>query len=554
MKKLLIIVLSLLSLTAQAKIDVQIEPSQVVQGETFQLTLTQENAQDTSVPALNVLQTDFIILGTERSVNYSIINGRAQSASQWVISLQSKKKGIVTIPAIKFGNEQTSSLTINVAAASSAFDSQNDKDNASQDDDLFISVSANETKPYVNQQIVYTVKLYNRKRLLNGEFQGPQATDALLIPLGDSRRYQTTRNNKEYIVEEINYAIFPQKSGTLKIESPVFSALVYDLNPQRVSVHDEPLKLKVQSIPKDYTGKVWLPAQAINLTEKYENTTQTISQGSTLVRTIELEGVAVPGQLLPTLAFKENQAFNVYPEKGHEQNVVKQGVLVGSVATKVTYLFKEAGKVIIPEVKVPWFNTTTGKMETATLPPRSIEVTPSAALNTQSAVQSDAPQETSAPKTPNATKTTNLMDANNKGWAVAALFALLWLITLGLWRMPRRGLKNQSMNTQYKNALQAFNKACANGDPVETRDALLAFAALHWPDASVLNLTDLAHLIPNAHLKSQLHLLSQALYKSEEPTSWRGEDLARSMEVFLKIKPVKEEKKTNSLPPINKLC
>lgn len=199
----------------------------------------------------------------------------------------------------------------------------------------------------------------------------------MLVPLGEEKRYQTQKNGVTFLVEEQNYAIFPQKSGPLKIKPPVFTALIYDFNPERVKATDKPMNIEVQPIPKEYSGKVWLPAKQVKLMEQYENSDQTIAQGNTLIRTVILEGVGVPAQLLPALNFAEIDGVNVYPEKGKDKNRVTYGELIGRTEIKVTYLFNKAGKITIPELKLPWFNTETGKEEIATLPAKTFEVTPS---------------------------------------------------------------------------------------------------------------------------------------------------------------------------------
>ena len=48
------------------------------------------------------------------------------------------------------------------------------------------------------------------------------------VPFGGERRYQVNKNGRTYAVEEQQFALFPQKSGDLKIKPPVFNALVYD--------------------------------------------------------------------------------------------------------------------------------------------------------------------------------------------------------------------------------------------------------------------------------------------------------------------------------------
>lgn len=546
MKKVIIwFLLSLFSSLTFAEIQVQLDPSQVTMGETFKLSITQEDQQSGGVPDLTELQKDFVILGTERHANYSIINGQAQSQSQWIVLLRALKPGIFTIPPIKIGLEQSSPITINVQESTKT---QTFPDNSIQEQDVFLITGVDEKKPYVNQQIIYTVKLYNSKRLLDAEYQGPKVDDALLIPLGDAKRYHEVQNNITYVVEEQNYAIYPQKSGNLKIISPTFNALVYDYNPQRIQAKSKTINLSVKPMPKQYQGKLWLPAKQVKLSEQYENSNQTISQGSTLTRTVTLEGVAIPAQLLPSLTFQETNSFSVYPEKGAERNQVKNGVLVGSVEIKVTYLFNKAGKTTIPELRLPWFNTETGKEEVAVLPPRSLEITPSTAVKTSTTNSQRVDKEIA---TRQLVSDSGLNTNASGGWALALaiIFALAWLITLGLWVWQKQSRYTISKR-EYKKALNALNKACNECNPKKARDAVLKWASLQWPDAPLLNLTDLTQLVRDAHLKKQLHLLSQVLYRSQEKTLWRGDELLRAV-YAVKRNQSGKKRKNNNLPPIN---
>lgn len=546
MKKVIIwFLLSLFSSLTFAEIQVQLDPSQVTMGETFKLSITQEDQQSGGVPDLTELQKDFVILGTERHANYSIINGQAQSQSQWIVLLRALKPGIFTIPPIKIGLEQSSPITINVQESTKT---QTFPDNSIQEQDVFLITGVDEKKPYVNQQIIYTVKLYNSKRLLDAEYQGPKVDDALLIPLGDAKRYHEVQNNITYVVEEQNYAIYPQKSGNLKIISPTFNALVYDYNPQRIQAKSKTINLSVKPMPKQYQGKLWLPAKQVKLSEQYENSNQTISQGSTLTRTVTLEGVAIPAQLLPSLTFQETNSFSVYPEKGAERNQVKNGVLVGSVEIKVTYLFNKAGKTTIPELRLPWFNTETGKEEVAVLPPRSLEITPSTAVKT-STTNSQRVDKEIATRQPVSDSGLNTNASGGWALALAIIFALAWLITLGLWVWQKQSRYTISKR-EYKKALNALNKACNECNPKKARDAVLKWASLQWPDAPLLNLTDLTQLVRDAHLKKQLHLLSQVLYRSQEKTLWRGDELLRAV-YAVKRNQSGKKRKNNNLPPIN---
>ncbi len=548
MKKLFFaITLSIYALLAHAEIQIQINPSPVTSEENFQLTLTQSNVQGGGVPDLSVLQKDFIILGTARQVNYSVVNGQSSSNSQWVVTLKPLRTGVLSIPAIKMGSETSSPMTINVEPAGA----QQDNSNLDQQD-LFLQTSLDQDKPYVNQELIYTVKIYNTKRLLDADYEAPQADNALIIPLGDTKRYQTVQNNTSYVVEEQKYAVFPQKSGVLTISSPTFTALVYDAEPQRVKVQDKETKINVQAIPPQYQG-AWLPAKEVTLTEQYENASQTLSQGSTLVRTITLEGVGIPAQLLPSLDFKGSDIFSVYPEKGIDRNQIRQGELVGRTEFKVTYLFNKPGKIIVPQLSLSWFNTQTGKEELAILAPRSIEITPSlnatnniTQVNSQNPMSSKAASDNSVTAVPALSSQSS--ENNSWAWFVALFFACAWILTLilGAWK---KGWTLGGKKT-YKKALKELKEACTNSNPQAARDALLKWASLHWPDVRILNLSEFVQLVRDTQLKKQVHLLSQVLYKNQERGLWRGDELFRAVS-NIKLTKSPTIGKNTVLPSIN---
>ncbi len=527
----------LFSLMASAEIQIEIDSSQINFNESFRLTLTQDNLQTNSTsPNLTPLKRDFFIISTERGVNYSVINGQSQSSGTWTVTLKPKKKGVLTIPAIQVGPEQTAPLTLQVTADTN---SQTISPIQNRQQSILLATEVNEKKPYVNQQILYKVTLYNSKQLLDGNYQGPKVKDALLIPLDGGKRYQTQKNNVNYLVEEQNYAIFPQKSGPLEITSPVFTALIYDLNPQRVTTEDQTIRLKIQPIPKEFTGKIWLPAKKVKLTEHYERM-QSLHQGDTLIRTVTLQGKGVPAQLLPMLHFAQTDAFSTYPEKGKEHNKIAQGELLSNIQIKVTYLFNKSGSITIPALKLPWFNTLTGKEETAILPSKTFEILPSTNPEpVKKQINLPATQES---------KHALSETKNNAAWIIATLFALAWIITLALWKRSQ-GVQN-TLKKESKRVLKELHQACIQHNPQQVSNALLRWAKLRWPNDTLLNLRDIALIVQDASLKKQIEILSQLLYRNSEKTLWRGDELWKSIQGIAKTIP-KKENKISPLPPIN---
>jgi len=529
---------------ANAAITTEIDPPKVRLGEPFRLTITMDNAQAGGVPDLSPLQRDFTITSTERSSAYTIINGQARSVSQWSVLLLAKKTGVVDIPPIQIGQEQSAASTIEVTEESAPAAPHHPD---TPDTDVMLKTEVSNDQPFVNQQVIYTVKLYNRQRLLDAEYQPPGIEDALLIPLGDGRRYQTTEQGRAYHVEEQTYAVFPQKSGDLQINPPAFNALVYDTIPRRVNVRGEPIKLAVKSMPVNYTGKHWLPAKQITLSEDYDKPASTLLQGTTLERTITLQAVAVPAQLLPTLTFTSHKNFNVYPEKPVIHNAIKQQELIGTTRVKVTYLLNTPGSITIPKLSLTWFNSITGKEEVATLPAKHIEVEPNTgavhAVDSSSPLAEKMPTLTDAPTQ---LPTQVEIKSYHYAWFLVLGFVIAWLLVFFWWWFYPRFFIGRARRL----ALRQLHDACESHDPVQAKAALLRWAALHWPDAKLLNLNDLAKLIHDSQLKKQLQLLSRALYSEDKQRLWRGGDLWRGVTGY-RFKSSSAKSKGNGLPPIN---
>ncbi|WP_131782521.1 BatD family protein [Legionella gresilensis] len=512
-----------------AELTMQVEATKIQKGETFRLIITNDK-MPTGVPDLTPLQTDFTIVGTERSTNYSIINGTATSSNQWTVLLLPKKTGVLSIPAIRVGQEYTPAKTIEVTNVQN----NSNPTTINKQQDVILTAELSNEHPYINEQIIYTVKLYNSRRLLDVNYQGPQIDDALLIPLGDGRRYQVAENGRVYSVEEQQYAIFPQKSGELNIIPPSFNALIYDAIPEPVHVQASASKLKVKPIPASFQGKNWLPAKQINLTEQYDQTTNSIQQGSTLRRIITLQAVGAPAQLLPRLTFNNTDQFSVYPEKPIEKNRFRQFELMGTATTNITYLLNKSGKVTIPAIQLPWFNTVTNKTEIATLPALTLNVVDNVAnSNAATTAVTTQQSQTIPPKIKHETDLNSIQPINaftlngksngNLPWWLAGGFALAWFLTLLLWWWTRKRPSTLGHINKRKVFAQ-LKQACLANQPEQARISLLNWARWQWPDLEFLNLDDINKVVSDIAFRREINELSKAIYHSEQ-SNWRGEKL-----------------------------
>ncbi|STX30161.1 KQDN repeat-containing protein [Legionella beliardensis] len=563
MKKLIFAaIIVLYSSIIQAELSVQVDATNVQKGETFHLIITNDSAT-TGIPDLTPLQTNFTIVGTQRSTNYSVINGKATSSNQWIIALLPKKTGNLTIPAIQVGQEHTPAKTIEVTKSQTNATSTD----AVKQQDVILKAELSNNTPYVNEQVIYTVKLYNSRRLLDVNYQGPQVDDALLIPLGDGRRYQAAENGRIYAVEEQQYAIFPQKSGEIKITPPSFNALIYDSMPEPVHIQAAASQLKVKSVPLNFQGKNWLPAKQVNLAEKYDQTLTSIEQGNTLRRTVTLQAIGTPAQLLPNLTFTSNDKFSVYPEKPIEKNSFRQFELIGTTTFNITYILNKPGKVTIPAIQIPWFNIVTNKEEVATLPALTLNVIASTnntstnaniTANKKVDQNNDTSQEV-ASITKNSNHASDIKPplvtlkskvTNNIAWWLASGFALAWLITLLLWWKQGSQLPFVKA-TRRKKIIAQLKQACLTNQPELARIALLNWAHLQWPNRVFLTLADVNRLVNDRALKHEINELSKVLYHINQHT-WQGERLWKIISNYKANDPTSKSK-VRPLKPLNPL-
>lgn len=544
MKRCLILIgLTLWLGFAQAAVTLQVDSQKVQMGQPFRLTLTLDD--EAGLPDLTPLRKDFTVVGTERSINYTVINGQARSVNQWIIMLMPKRTGMLTIPAIRIGQEQTAATTVEVME-----DQPDETQSMDEPKDIMLLTEVSDEHPYVNQQVIYTVKLYYNRRLLDADYQTPEINDGLLVPLGEGRRYQKSINGIAYAVEEQQYALFPQKSGPLKIKPPVYNALVADVIPRRASVKAKTTTLMVKPAPAN-AGTNWFPAKQVQLTESYDEPSLRLKQGDTLTRTITVQATGAAAQLMPRLNLQKSDEYSIYPEKPVEKTTLQADNLVGTTTLKVTYLLNKSGKIVIPELKLPWFNTVTHRAVVATLPARTLNVA-SLGDSTQSAPTASGPllKSSQSPATGQSAQVASSAEPeknNLLAWILAALFALAWMITLLLWWLKQ---KRPSPHRHLAASRKKLREACLANDPSAAKDALLAWANLQWPEAGILQINDITRVVRDAGLKRQLALLSEAVYQSGQHT-WSGEPLWRCVVTLKNSQGT--PMKANPLPPINPL-
>ena len=174
------------------------------------------------------------------------------------------------------------------------------------------------------------------------------------------------------------------------------------------------------------------------------------------------------------------------------------------------------GKFIIPEISIPWWNTRTGKQEHARLPETVIEATGMASTAQVPPIEMLAPlaqtdeQQAESSLATAAASDETIINPGYWPWISLAL-AVGWITTTLLFFSNNRSASGGKKTATLPPILplqRAVDKACSKGDAIKTKNALLEWAAVRWPDQSITSLADIAK-VSSAELSTQINCPEQ---------------------------------------------
>lgn len=364
-----------------ASITASVDSKQAQLGDTVTLTITFSQASQMAQPDLSRLHRNFEILNTASSTRVSIVNGVTRMKMTLVYTLVPRKIGNLKIPALRFGNQHTKPITIHVT--------QHSAQRAFRNNDVVIIQSSVDTKhPYVQQQITYTLKIFYRKVITNYVVTNPALDNAVVLKIGDDRRYLATRNGERYQVLERDYVLFPQHSGKYQITSPTLTGYVgselrsrqfagFMMNTgQPIRSVGNTVHINVKPIPASFAGNNWLPAKKVRLKQNWSDQLRHAKVGNAITRTVTLEVVGLSESQLPNLTIASPDNISTYPDPVKSENVFEDGNIVAVKQFKIAYIPNKDGKMVIPKITVPWWNVKKRRNEVAKLDAIHLTVKP----------------------------------------------------------------------------------------------------------------------------------------------------------------------------------
>jgi len=211
--------LSLLATTIvqAANITVTASRNPVTLDSSFHLIYEADSSVDDD-PDFSPVYKGFDVLSSSQSTNMRSVNGNWSLKKSWDLTVMAKDVGRFTIPAINFGKDISPAIQITVSNSTSPGLST-PKGQASIPAKIFLEGSIDKKTGWIQSQFIYSVRLFRTVNITGASLTEPETSDAdAIIQQLSEDRYQSTRQGIQYEVIERRYAIFPQKSGTLKIK------------------------------------------------------------------------------------------------------------------------------------------------------------------------------------------------------------------------------------------------------------------------------------------------------------------------------------------------
>jgi hypothetical protein len=258
---------------------------------------------------------------------------------------------------------------------------------------VFVQASVSSRDIYVDEQVLYTLKLYYRVNVGNLSLSLPEVEYVNFQQLGRPLEYQSTHEGLTYQVLEVRHALVVSKQGDIIIPSSRmkmtvrqpgmrsrFDNFFSDPFPgfssgRPLTLTTDPMDLHVNALPEegrppDFTGIVG----TFQMMSTLEPSSLKAGESATLTIQVKGRGTVnrIPDLDLPEMDFAKTYSDQPVLETGQD----RQGI-VGTKTMKWALVPEIAGEYNVPPLSLSFFNPETKKYHVLNTRPHELSVLPS---------------------------------------------------------------------------------------------------------------------------------------------------------------------------------
>ncbi|MCG6211190.1 BatD family protein [Vibrio furnissii] len=509
------LLMCLISVSAHAAtVYASVSKNKVVKNEVFQLTVVSDQKASGDDLDFRALDQDFFMSRPSFSSSMNIINGSRSNRSEWTVSLAANRLGVVTIPSFELHGAKTQPIAIQVTQ---------DEQAPSSDDLVEVRSQLSRSTLYPNESALLKARLIIKadpRRLQDPKIAPPTIDGMELKAASEPNQYQTVMDGIQVTIVDQDFRITASQAGDFTLTEPSLQgALIYGSSynggtrilplkttPKTYTIHVEPK-------PADYQG-TWLPTSQLTLREQWldsqgkpiSGSRYATKVGDSITREVTVQVTGLTQEQLPNIHLTYPDSVRVYDEKPQFATLDNGDV---TMTLKQVLIPRQTGDITLPKVAMQWWDTVTKAQKTASADGLTLNV----AAGEPSTVTASTP----LPAAPAQVQTVTVNDAGFWPY-LTALFALLWLLTLGLawrWKSSSNVMQQAPVSPADLSAYAQLQQALKNDDGIAISRALTV-----WMQQ--VTLTD----AETAQLTLALHELNQARY-SAQPSTYRSGELKR---------------------------
>ncbi|WP_413203706.1 hypothetical protein [Rhodospirillum sp. A1_3_36] len=226
--------------------------------------------------------------------------------------------------------------------------------------ETIIDREAGAPPPYQGEMILVTVKgYYHNLRIGKETLSTPSTASFDWVQLGRDSWTDTMVDGRKYTLVTRKLAMFPRASGKLTIEPFLHHLTLIGEDGKWFTrnITSSPVTLEVLPPPPDPSRSWWLPARSITYSDVWDRDPATLKDSETATRTVTITALGANPQTLPPAPAMRERWLITFNEP--EQRTVQP--TEAGPETTVTWIWRlrpitgEPG--VIPEVRIPWFDT-----------------------------------------------------------------------------------------------------------------------------------------------------------------------------------------------------
>lgn len=523
---------------AWAAVALQLDRHRVMVGETVTLTFVTDDSSQSLDIDFSVLDGDFEILDRRKEAHTSIVNGGQTSVVRLMLTVEPKRDGDIQIPAFAFASNTTAPVTLRVDPAPEQAPGALPP--------VFIEVELNpgEDPYYVHAQFGLVVRVFYQQNLTEAAISQPQP-DPASVRLLQETPYQAERGGERYRVLERHYAIFPERSGELLIPAMELSGRLVErrssgiwqptVRGRRVRAESDEIRLLIEPRPDEFTGNDWQPARKLTVSQQISSA-DALRVGEPVTRTVMIDAVGLEENMLIEPAWPALEGARIYPDQ--PQGITRDDGrwVLGHKEFRYAVVPEAEGELVLPELKVDWWDTKNNVQRTAVLPAHTLHVQASTLVPIPEppSVEPVGPSQIVARETS--------AEPRDSFWKwTALLFAALWLLTLlAAWRYGRYLGLDENKSGQHTAPgenemvlLRSLKKACESGDQSAARRTLQRWLREYGQPGNA-SLLEFATNSGDDSLRESLYAMDSDGYRRDEEGVWNGKVLWGQFEAWRK--------------------